>query len=133
MAASIFSKAIPKSLQKELAWEMSAIATLNLKWWQKLQGGFIAFSIIPALYLLSYFGVGVKTDPQKAWVIWTVGGWGLTSMAFCYFISAMVMLRTSRNERRHNSTLENSHNNERSSRGISVTDIEDGAIVFAVI
>ena len=45
----------------------------------------------------------------------------------------MVMLRTSRNERRHNSTLENSHNNERSSRGISVTDIEDGAIVFAVI
>ena len=54
---SICSKSVQKSVQREMAWTMSAIATLNLKWWQQLQGGLVIIAGITALYLLSVVGV----------------------------------------------------------------------------
>ncbi|GMH50645.1 hypothetical protein TrLO_g9550 [Triparma laevis f. longispina] len=57
LVLSIINKSVPKSVQRATAWELSYITTLNLAFWQRLQGVLLTTTAIASLYLLSVLAV----------------------------------------------------------------------------
>ena len=126
---SIASKTVPKSVQRETAWDISSIASLKgLKWWQQIQGGLVTITAIASLYLLSILGV----EENKNSVVLNVGGVGGLSMMFAALINAIMLVRT-RNEHQRNTTAVELPANQRSARRFSASDIEENAIALALI
>lgn len=88
---SISSKTASKSAQRETAWELSAIATLNtLIWWQRLQGGLAIVTAMTALYLLSWLGV----EGGKTATVYVAGYIGLISLVFATILGMIMLNRT---------------------------------------
>ena len=96
---SILSKSVPKSVQRETAWELSSIASLKgLKWWQQIQGGLMTITVIASMFLLSYLGV----EGDENFMVFTIGAMGGISICFAFLINVTMLLRT-RNEHQRNS------------------------------
>ncbi|GMI04285.1 hypothetical protein TrLO_g11518 [Triparma laevis f. longispina] len=93
---SISSKTVPKSVQKAVAWEMPRIASLNLKRWQQMQGGFVLISAISSLFLLS--ALGVETSENT--VIWLIGVTGLVCVFFAAIVLGVMLIRTNAEHQR---------------------------------
>eukprot|EP00519_Triparma_laevis_P013418 CAMPEP_0182490718 /NCGR_PEP_ID=MMETSP1321-20130603/474_1 /TAXON_ID=91990 /ORGANISM="Bolidomonas sp., Strain RCC1657" /LENGTH=1006 /DNA_ID=CAMNT_0024692943 /DNA_START=67 /DNA_END=3084 /DNA_ORIENTATION=- len=55
---SVTNKAAPNSVQRAITWDYSHMATLNLVWWQRLQGGFVVITVVASLCLWGGFGEG---------------------------------------------------------------------------
>lgn len=124
---SMTNKSVPKSVQRETAWELSAIATLNLKWWQQLQGGLMAITVISSLYLLSWLGVASDLNI----LVGAFGGLGTTSLCLATLISAIMLPKTraESGEGLALGTLENL----RPVRAFSSSEIQDSAFVVALV
>ena len=125
-AWSIVNKTVPKSVQRETAWELSSIASLKgLKWWQQIQGGLTTVTAIASLYLLSVLGV---EGEEKRGALGTLGG---ISILFAALITMVILIRT-RNEHQRNITVELPPT-QRSARGFSASDIEEKAVALALV
>ena len=125
---SIVNKTMPKSVQRETAWELSSIASLKgFKWWQQIQGGLITFTAIVSLYLFSFLGVEGNEDST----LFIVGGTGAGSIIFAGLIVMTMLVRT-RNEHQRNTTTE-SPTTQRSVRAISSGKVEEDMFVAALI
>ena len=122
---SIVSKTVPKSVQRETAWELSSIASLKgLKWWQQIQGGLVIITAIASLYLLSVLGV----EGNENSMVWIIGAIGAISLIFASLINVTMLVRTS-NEHKVRSEVETN----RSSRKISTTELEEGMFMGAFV
>ena len=125
-AWSIVNKTVPKSVQRETAWELSSIASLKgLKWWQQIQGGLTTVTAIASLYLLSVLGV---EGEEKRGALGTLGG---ISILFAALITMVILIRT-RNEHQRNITVELPPT-QRSARGFSASDVEEKAVALALV
>ena len=125
---SIVSKSVPKSVQMETTWELSAIASLKgLKWWQRVQGTLMVITAISSLYLLSALGVeGDRND-----MLFFVGSMGSVSLGVTFLISATMLVRIkAEHQRGGNSEMLDS---PRSDRGISSSELEDGMLMGALL
>ena len=69
-------KCVPEEIQGVTSFEIKDVATLNMKLWQKVQGGLMALTVVTALYLLS--SLGVVNDPSS--VVFVTGSVGLVSL-----------------------------------------------------
>ncbi|GMH82038.1 hypothetical protein TrST_g3249 [Triparma strigata] len=128
---SIFSKSTPRSVQRATAWEYSAVATLNLKWWQKLQGGLMAVTALCSLYLLS--ALGVERDLRSN--IGNVGAIGFLALMFAVLIG-MFSLNDTLEVRQTSGTLSGAGGAEgrgRASRAISAGEMQDGMILGSLL
>ena len=126
---SIASKSVPKSVQRETAWELSAIASLKgLKWWQQIQGGLAIITAISSLYLLSF--LGVEGDENS--MVLKVGAMGWGSICIATIIN-MIMLIQNRNSHQRNSASTELPTNQRSARGFPAGAIEENAIGLALV
>jgi len=126
---SITNKSVPKSVRRGTAWELSAIASLKgLKWWQQLQGGLMTITMVSSLYLLSV--LGIKGDERDA--VWIVGGVGMTAVVLTAIIGTFLLVRTQR-DLQHNNALEAKLEEQRSKRAFSASDVDEGAVIFAVV
>ncbi|GMH88267.1 hypothetical protein TrVE_jg3806 [Triparma verrucosa] len=128
---SIASRTVPKSVQREMAFGLSLIASLEgLKWWQRIQGRLITIVAIISLYLLSFIGV----EGNENSVVWITGSMGLLSMIFAFLINATMLVRT-RNayEQERNTTSIELPTNQRSARGFSAGAVEENSIVLALV
>ena len=107
---SIFSKIAPKSVQIEMSWKLSQIATLKgLKWWQKPMGGPYAVFMISSLYLLGSLGV----EGEESASVGLAGSVGLGCLIFIVAVQCGAIDRAMKEyERQHMqpSDLELSHN-----------------------
>ncbi|GMH98961.1 hypothetical protein TrST_g10973 [Triparma strigata] len=128
---SIFSKAVPKSVQRETAFELSAIASLkDLKRWQVIQGGLMTVSGIVSLYLLG--GLGVKGNDNEMVVI--VGSTGLFSMFFACLVNATMLVRVRNEHQRRGDDIEMSRKDgSRSARAVSSGQVEEGMFAAALV
>ena len=126
---SIVSKTVPKSVQRETAWELSSIASLKgLKWWQQIQGGLMIIMAISSLYLLSVLGVeGNEKDRVSI-----VGATGASTIIFAALVNMAMLVRT-RNEHQRNTTTVELPPTQRSARGFSASDIEENATALALV
>ncbi|GMI02361.1 hypothetical protein TrLO_g14121 [Triparma laevis f. longispina] len=126
---SIVSKTVPKSVQRETAWELSSIASLKgLKWWQQIQGGFMTITALISLYLLSVLGVEGNVNSS----VFNVGALGGVSIGFAAVINTTTLIRT-RNEHQRNTTTVELPPTQRSARGYSAGDIEENATTLALV
>ena len=126
---SIFSKTVPKSIQRDTAWELSSIASLKgLKWWQQIQGGLMTVTAIVSLYLLSVLGV----EGDKSILVSVVEAIGQLSILVAVCINATMLIRT-RNEHQRNSASTDLPPTQRSARGFSASDIEENAIALTLV
>jgi len=120
---SIINKAVPKSVQRETAWELSSIASLKgLKWWQQIQGGLTIITAITSLCLLSVLGV----EEGENIMILFVGGLGGASIGIATLINMTMLIKT-------RATTEELPTEQRSTRGISAGDVEKNAFIGALI
>jgi len=125
---TIASKSVPKSVQRETAWVLSSITSLKgLKWWQQIQGGLTTISALASLFLLSV--LGVEGDQNS--IVAIVGGVVLLGIGFAALIYMAVLVRTL-NEQQQNETIELPAK-QRSVRGISAGDVEEGLFAAALI
>jgi len=125
---SIINKAVPKSVQRETAWELSSIASLKgLKWWQQIQGGLMTVTAITSLYLLSVLGV----EGNENSIASIVGALGFINLVFAFLIN-MTMLVRIKNEQRRNAIVE-LPTTQRSVRGISSSDLDKGMVATAFV
>eukprot|EP00519_Triparma_laevis_P015296 CAMPEP_0182491352 /NCGR_PEP_ID=MMETSP1321-20130603/841_1 /TAXON_ID=91990 /ORGANISM="Bolidomonas sp., Strain RCC1657" /LENGTH=110 /DNA_ID=CAMNT_0024693629 /DNA_START=399 /DNA_END=728 /DNA_ORIENTATION=- len=109
---SIASKTVPKSVQRETAWELSSIASLEgLKWWQQIQGGLMTVTAIASLYLLSVLGV----EGNENSMVWIIAAIGAISIGFAILINATMLVRI-RNEHQRNTTTVELPPTQRSAR-----------------
>ncbi|GMI04853.1 hypothetical protein TrVE_jg13375 [Triparma verrucosa] len=123
------NKTAPKSVQRDLAWELSSIASLKgLKWWHQIQGGLMIIMAISSLYLLSVLGV----EGNENSMVEIVGWMGTISIGFAFLINATMLVRT-RNEHQRNTTTVELPPTQRSARGFSASDIEENTIAFALV
>ena len=126
---SIASRTVPKSVQREIAWELSSIASLKgLKWWQQIQGGFMTITAIISLYLLNVLGVEGNVN-SSVFNVWALGG---VSIGFAAVINTTTLIRT-RNEHQRNTTTVELPPTQRSARGFSAGDIEENATALALV
>mmetsp|Transcript_14217 Transcript_14217/g.26095 ORF Transcript_14217/g.26095 Transcript_14217/m.26095 type:complete len:169 (+) Transcript_14217:3-509(+) len=126
--SSIASNSVPKSVQRDTAWELSSIASLKgLTWWQRIQGGLVTITAIASLNLLSNLGV----EGEENIIVLIVGGTGAVSMFFAIIIHFIVLVRT-KNEHQRKLNIE-MVNNQRSVRGISSGDIQEGMFMGAFV
>ena len=126
---SIVSKSVPKSVQREMAWELSSIASLKgLKWWQQIQGGFTTITAIASLYLLSVLGV----EGNENSMVFIIGAIGVMSIIFAFLVNATMLVRT-RNEHQRNTTTVELPPTQRSARGFSASDVEENALALALV
>ncbi|GMH63274.1 hypothetical protein TL16_g03669 [Triparma laevis f. inornata] len=125
---SIFSKSTPKSVQRATAWEYSAVATLNLKWWQKLQGGLMAVTALCSLYLLS--ALGVERDLRSN--VGNVGALGFIILMLAVIIG-MFSLSDTLEVRQHSGTLSGGLEDRRGGRAISAGEMQDGMILGSLL
>ena len=126
---SIVNKTVPKSVQRETAWELSSIASLKgLKWWQQIQGGLVIITAIASLYLLSVLGV----EGNENSMVFIIAAIGAISRGFAFLINATMLVRT-RNEHQRNTTTVELPPTQRSARGFSASDIEENAIGLALV
>ncbi|GMI09881.1 hypothetical protein TrVE_jg13446 [Triparma verrucosa] len=125
---SIASKTVPKSVQRETAWEFSSIASLKgLKRWQQIQGGLVTITAIVSLYLLSVLGV----EGNQNSTVYIVGITGALSMVSAELINMTMLVRT-RNEHQRNTTIELPPK-QRSVRGISAGELQEGMIAATFV
>ncbi|GMI01324.1 hypothetical protein TrLO_g1123 [Triparma laevis f. longispina] len=128
---SIASKTVPKSVQRETAWELSSISPIaslkGLKWWQRMQGGLITITAIASLYLLGWLGV----EGNENSTVWIVGALGLLIIIFAGLINMTMLVRT-RNEQQRKTTVD-LLTKQRSVRGFSAGDVEENALVLALV
>ena len=125
---SIVSKTVPKSVQSETAVELSSIASLKgIKWWQQIQGTLFTIAAMPTFYLLSVLGVEGEEDSM----LMIVGAIGGVSIGFAALINMAMLVRT-RNEHQRKLNIEMVQN-QRSVRGISSGDIQEGMFMGAVV
>lgn len=82
---SIVNKSLPKPLQKKVVWEYTKVATLELKWFQKIQGALILFTAVATLYLLGYLGVSGRSNSS----VDIVGGVGCMSVGLAVLIGVL--------------------------------------------
>jgi hypothetical protein len=87
---SIVTKTVPKSVQRATSWDMSAVASLNLPWWQQLMGGLFSVMGFSSLFLLS--ALGVEGDPND--MIGVVGVIGSVSAGIATLIGSFALSRT---------------------------------------
>jgi len=129
---SMNSKAVPKSVQREMAWELSTVATLKgLRWWQQLQGGLITFTAVSSLYLLSV--LGVEKDYDKT--IGSVGSLGFVSLLIACLIGITMLVRTKNVHQRNNKGREGNVEmlKDQKSQGFSSGDIQDSAFIATLV
>mmetsp|Transcript_9626 Transcript_9626/g.17488 ORF Transcript_9626/g.17488 Transcript_9626/m.17488 type:complete len:986 (+) Transcript_9626:120-3077(+) len=127
-AFSIASKAVPRSVQRETAWELTKMATLKgLKRWQRIQGGLMSVTALASLYLLSV--LGVQTDRSD--VVWVVGFMGILFISLAFVISEIMLVRLTRNHQRRG--VVEMLKNQRSVRGISSSELQDGMFAAALV
>ena len=87
---SIISKVMPRSVQQEITWEVTAVATLKgLQWWQRVQGGLYMVTAACSVYLLSYLGV----EDEESELAKKVSTYGSISMGFAALIAAFTCSR----------------------------------------
>ena len=144
---SLANKAAPKRVQKELEWQLSAIAKLKLKNYQRLQAGLFVVTAICSLYLLGWLGVEGKYSNLIAYV----GALGMSCSIIAVLIGLVVLNKTknrlelgdseaSEDRATDSETLEDRITEEdseasetRTSRGFTVSEIEEKALVLTVI
>ncbi|GMH55670.1 hypothetical protein TrST_g11596 [Triparma strigata] len=125
---SVGAKGQSREVQKATAWELPAIATLKLIWWQKLQGGFVLITAISSLYLLS--AIGVEADENV--MIWIVGTVGVVSAFFAAIVAGVMLVRTQDEISSQKVTLE-AWRELRSVRAFSSGECTDNMLVGAVM
>ena len=126
---SIVSKTVPKSVQREMSWDLLSIASLNgLKWWQRVQGRLITITAIASLYLLSVLGV----ERNQNSMVFIIGSMGTVSIAFTGLIAMAMLIRTG-NEHQHDNTTVELPTTQRSIRGISAGQVEEGMIAATFV
>ena len=112
-----------------MAWELSAIATLNLTWWQQFQVVLITVAAIASLYLLSF--LGVEGNNRNVILVGTIG---VVSMGSACFISMVMTVVRAKNA--HPETPNRGieiFESVRSQRTFTTSAIDKDTIVFAVI
>ena len=126
-ALSIFTKTVPKSVQRATAWDMSAVASLNLPWWQQVVGGLLAVMGLTSLYLLS--ALGVEGDPND--MIGVVGEIGSVSAGIATLIGMLTLSRTHYEHQQSDSTIAPQY--QQSTRKLSISEANDAAIFGGLI
>ncbi|GMH91599.1 hypothetical protein TL16_g12100 [Triparma laevis f. inornata] len=127
---SMSTKAVPKIVQKETAWEYTSVATLSLTWRQRLQGGLLVVTAFSSLYLLSCLGV----EGEKNNMVSAVGGSGALSLGIAVLIG-MATVTKSHDIRQGSGLSEQQEDGEevKSKRSISVDEIGDGMALASFV
>ncbi|GMH53066.1 hypothetical protein TrST_g11050 [Triparma strigata] len=81
---------VPKGVLREVSWDYHHVATLKLKWWQRLQGILLVITALVSLYLLSF--VGVEGEPVE--YVGKVVAAGFLACASFVGINAFMITRT---------------------------------------
>ncbi|GMI01521.1 hypothetical protein TrVE_jg12109 [Triparma verrucosa] len=123
---SIVSKAVPRSVQKSTAFELSALCTLELELWQKVQGICVSVSALASLYLLSALGVEGDENP----LVWIAGGFGLVSIGVAWLINLAITARCANDYDGHQ---EEKEEEQRRVGRVSAGDLQEGMFVGAFV
>jgi len=124
---SFATRTVPESLQKELIWEETSIATLNFIPWQKAMVGLISITMIATLYLLS--SLGVEGDKNKLMLAITGGvGLGTLLVAWVIYLRTVLTLREI-----HVSKGNLVGEGENPDRRISMGNMQDGMKIAAFV
>ncbi|GMH71850.1 hypothetical protein TrST_g1471 [Triparma strigata] len=127
---SIINKVVPEGVQREMAVEISSIASLKgLKWWQRLQGGLITITAIISLNLLSI--LGVEGDENS--MVGIVGATGLLSIGFALLINATMLILTKKEQGNLADTIHENAFRSKRTFSSAVNDVEDDALVMTVL
>ncbi|GMH62352.1 hypothetical protein TrST_g13759 [Triparma strigata] len=127
---SIVNKSVPKSVHREMAFELSSIASLKgLKWWQQIQGGLMTITAIVSLYLLSILGV----EGDENFMVFAIGAMGGISIGFAFLINATMLVRTRKKHQRNSTSSTELPPHLRSAQGFSARDIEENSIALALV
>lgn len=86
---SFFNKSASKSVQRQIVWEKSAMATLKLKGWQRLQEGLMTISAVASVFLLSALGV----EGDENLTVFRIGVLRAVSLSFAALIGAFMLIR----------------------------------------
>lgn len=128
---SILNKAMPESVQLEVSWEYSKILSLNLFWWQKLQGLLIVIGVLSSFNLLSVLGVEGAENLQVTVVavsgFLAVGGAGIIASINIY--KTYVRQASEGIEREEGWEVKTF----KSLRTISTTEMVDGMVLTSVL
>ncbi|GMH98294.1 hypothetical protein TrST_g988 [Triparma strigata] len=120
---------MPKSVQKQTAWDYSSMVTLDLTWYKMLQGVFFVITAMSSLYLLSVFGTYSST--RKAEYLTTLIGWvGISSSVVVLLINNIVIKRVHAAHKLQPSSI---NDNKRSTRSFSATEVEDGMVMASFV
>ena len=87
LVMSMIEKALPVRYRESTAWELSHVATLQLKWRQGIEGIFLLLSSISSLYLLSSLGV----EGEQSSILTITGIIGILSALFALVIHVNVL------------------------------------------
>lgn len=125
---SIVSKTVSKASQRELVWELSAVATMNLPGWQKMQGGISFINAYCALYLLSSVGV----DGEATTRLFGFAISAMIALTLACPISLVMVTRTHENLE-STSDLETMSRRQRSVRAISSGEMQNGMVLGVLL
>ena len=128
---SIFSKAVPERVRAETDWSLSKIATLhNLKWWQQLEGGFMAVTAIATLYLLG--ALGVEGDYNQ--MLLFIGASGSAGVTFAAVIGGLMLISILKRADKKNEEEENKRQGKtQACSRVSSGTLEDQMIIAGII
>ncbi|GMI06435.1 hypothetical protein TrVE_jg8393 [Triparma verrucosa] len=126
---SACNKAVPRSVQREMAWELASIASLKgLKWWQRLQGFLLTVAAIVSLYLLSVLGV----EGNENSMVFVMGAMGGASMLFVFIINVTMLVKT-RNEHLQSGDDVKMTKTHGPTSGISAEELEEEMFAAALV
>ena len=130
-SSSIISKTVPKSVQREVAWKLTTIASLKgLKWWQRLQGGLITITAIASLNLLSNLGV----EGDESSMIRNVGAMGGIGLIVASLINVTMLVRIKNQHQRQQQRGDvEMPTKRRSVRRFSSGQVEDNMFAAALV
>lgn len=128
-ALSIFTKALPKKVQKVESWSYAAIATLDLPPWQKLQGLLAIIVGLCSLFLLTALG----TEGEEDKYVGIAGATGLVCAALNTLIGMFKVAST--NDKQRPVMAGDNNNSDKSlgqGRTISVGGVQEGLFWGAI-
>ncbi|GMH73979.1 hypothetical protein TL16_g06338 [Triparma laevis f. inornata] len=127
---SMARKSLSERIQKKTAWKLDEIATLDLPWWQQLQGGLLLVTTMSSLYLLGVLGV----ESEEHTYISVVGGLGLMALLVATGIGIVVLLRTKEGGGGEEGDMEMEGREERGGRAFTTSEmLEDGGFFVGAL
>lgn len=124
---AITKKATPMSVQRATARDISALASGEILWWQKLQAVLISISATSTLFLLSVLGAEGKEDVSTFYV----GGAGGSGIGAAFLLGSVMQHRIL-TEHRESISSGNEVRGDVRFRNLSTGELQDGMALGAL-